>query len=69
METMEAEFGDDESKDAFAKVEILCVIIFSVEYFVKLMCCSHVGKFVIAPMNIVDLVAILPFYVEAIGKL
>lgn len=68
METMETEFGDDVSKDAFAKVEIVCVIIFSIEYFIKLMCCSNKGAFVIGPMNVVDLVAILPFYVEIIGE-
>lgn len=56
----------------FRFLEVLTVIVFSVEYVLRLWCCvesprygSPVGgrvKYVLSPLAVVDLMAVLPFY-------
>lgn len=43
--------------------ETFAVIIFSIEYGVRFICCPNRRSFVIAPLNIVDLLAIVPYYI------
>ena len=40
--------------------ETFAVVIFSVEYMIRLICCPDRRTFVIAPLNLVDLLAIVP---------
>ena len=63
LETMSS-FEAPEHKDAFWIIECICIAAFTMEYGFKLMCCPDVKKFVVQPLNLVDLISILPFYIE-----
>ena len=63
LETMSS-FEAPEHKDAFWIIECICIAAFTMEYGLKLMCCPNVKKFVVQPLNLVDLISILPFYIE-----
>ena len=70
LETEEKIFGEYEK--FFTYFEIISVLIFSVEYFLRLWSCVSVEKYshpffgrikyFFSPMSIVDLIAIVPFY-------
>jgi len=51
-------------------LEVLCTLVFTVEYACRLAVCGEAGlsrlRFVIAPLNLFDLMAVLPFYVDTI---
>ena len=48
----------------FVAVEIVCTAIFTAEFAARISCCPHIGKFLIDPLNIIDVAAIFPFYVH-----
>ncbi|CAE7247785.1 KCNB2 [Symbiodinium natans] len=54
--------------DLFPLVEVICTVVFTVEYLMLALTCRFVGvpivKFILAPSSVADLVALLPFYVE-----
>ena len=47
-------------------VDMVAVGIFTLEYFTRLLCCPRKLKFFLQPMNLVDFLALLPFYVSLI---
>merc|ERR1719424_189922 len=62
----------------FENIEFVSVIIFSVEYVVRVLCCpidkksgiiSSVRKFLLAPFNIVDALACIPFWVTYVMQI
>ena len=68
METME-QFTDEDSTAVFADIEIAVIVVFTLEYVLKLATCPRVWEFVRAPLNVIDLLAIIPFYLELLMKL
>ncbi|GIL74378.1 hypothetical protein Vretimale_2103 [Volvox reticuliferus] len=49
-------------------VDYVCMGIFTVEYLLRLLCCPNLSRFIRSFSNFIDLVAILPFYVELCVK-
>ncbi|EFO16791.2 hypothetical protein LOAG_11712 [Loa loa] len=45
-------------------VELTCIIWFTFEYFARFIVCTRKGKFLLEPLNIIDSLTIIPFYVE-----
>ncbi|CAJ0587155.1 unnamed protein product, partial [Mesorhabditis spiculigera] len=48
----------------FFYVELVCNIWFSAEFFVRILCCPQVTSFIRNPINIIDLIATISFYVD-----
>ena len=57
-------FFHKKHNNVFDSIEAVCVIIFTVEYVLRLLCCPSFAKFVRDPLNWIDFLAILPFYIE-----
>ncbi|CAH8441975.1 unnamed protein product [Schistosoma turkestanicum] len=53
----------DRYVDAFSCLDTACVIIFTVEYCARMYAAPNRWKFFISVMSIIDVVAILPFYI------
>ena len=50
----------------WARLEMLCAIVFSIEYVSRLLCCptARLPSWVVEPLNVLDLVSIAPWYLE-----
>jgi len=53
----------DDANAAFLVTEYVCVIIFTIDYVVRLSSCPKVKAFLLNIMNAIDLAAILPFWI------
>ena len=59
----------------FAQIELVSVVIFSLEYIIRICCCPcepcpwGLVRFVAAPQNVVDALACIPFWVTFFMKL
>ena len=54
-----------ESKAAFKQLEKICIVLFTVEFACRILSCPNLANFCTSILNIIDFVAILPFYIEA----
>jgi hypothetical protein len=48
----------------FFIIECVCIAAFTAEYVLKLLCAPKLVPFIISPLNLVDFISILPFYLE-----
>ncbi|MBU7024916.1 MAG: ion transporter, partial [Theionarchaea archaeon] len=74
LETVESLFAQYE--DVFATFEVISVLVFTVEYVLRLWICTANKKdanpltdrirFMVKPMSLIDLMAILPFYLPVV---
>lgn len=55
-------FEDPEMHQVFFMIELVSVVIFTIEYSAKLACAPQPLKFALKFMSLVDLVAIVPFW-------
>ncbi|KAM7404617.1 hypothetical protein PAMP_011949 [Pampus punctatissimus] len=62
--TQELERREMVTKPILTLVEGVCVIWFTFEFLVRIVCCPDKVVFIKSSLNIIDFVAILPFYLE-----
>eukprot|EP00899_Mesostigma_viride_P003258 jgi/Mesvir1/12933/Mv05951-RA.1 len=65
LETVE-EWKHGTRETVLTVIEYVTIAAFTIEYVLRLLSCQRLGPFVKDPLNAVDLLAILPFYIELI---
>jgi voltage-gated potassium channel len=55
----------DQTKEFLNLVELVCIVIFSIEYLIRIYLAKSKLKFIFSFFGLIDLIAILPFYYTA----
>ncbi|XP_063675565.1 potassium voltage-gated channel subfamily A member 1-like [Bolinopsis microptera] len=64
------ELKGPENLKAFSVVDTICVAFFTFDFLIRLFICPSFCDFLKTPLNILDFLAIMPFYLElAVGRL
>ena len=58
----------DHLSNIFHFIEVFSVVCFTIEYVIRLLCAPEIFPFIRGPLNIIDVLSILPFYIELLGK-
>ena len=58
--------ADQATADVLQMIEMVTSIVFTVEYGIRLLTCANLRKFLLSPLNLIDFLAIVPFYVTVI---
>ena len=58
----------DDNQDTFEVLEIVIAILFSVDYLLGFYAVKHKKKFMMNPLNIIDLVTILPVFIYLLSE-
>jgi len=64
---LETEYKQDDLASMWFGFETFAVTIFTVEYAVRIATCPNLCQFLVAPLNVVDLIAIVPYYISIIA--
>lgn len=54
----------DRNGDVFFIIDTVIVVFFSMDYFGRMLTCPSKRKFFLSFMNFIDLLSIIPYYVE-----
>eukprot|EP00732_Lithocolla_globosa_P002995 Lithocolla_globosa_v1_NODE_2201_length_2113_cov_10.709427.p1 type:complete len:567 gc:universal NODE_2201_length_2113_cov_10.709427:412-2112(+) len=64
--TDESLVATEKQRNVFFGLEVFVIVIFTVEYVVRVCTCEIWYLYIFQPLNIIDFLAILPFYLEVI---
>ncbi|KAJ8412033.1 hypothetical protein AAFF_G00143000 [Aldrovandia affinis] len=64
MTSQAPEITEPEAKSVFFILEAVCTVWFTFEFLVRVVCCPNKLLFIKNALNIIDFLAILPFYLE-----
>ena len=53
-----------QTRTILQSIEVFCVVVFTIEYLLRIYVADHKGKFIFSFFGIIDLLAILPFYLS-----
>ena len=63
METMPSMKGSQQN-DVFFVIEAVCSVLFSIEYLLRICSCPALCPFLLNALNIIDLIAVVPFWIQ-----
>jgi len=66
LETVPAFSETKKQRDFWERSELIVTLLFTIEYLMRIITVRNRCRYIIKPMNVVDLLAVLPYYVEKV---